>query len=78
MIRGSAVPKVAAAGRLTEVVATSPRWAFGRAIASGVIAPKPSGVWQDGPTQELFVFRRRACEWKIARLAFSSIGAPQP
>lgn len=57
---------------ILEIVIMSPEWAFARTTAAGTKAFLKGGQ-EDHWNQELFVVRRVARTWKIARYCFSSM-----
>jgi uncharacterized protein (TIGR02246 family) len=59
-----------------EVQVVSNEWAFLRSTASGTIKILATGNEVPSHTQELFVLRKEAGLWKLARYSFSSTLAP--
>jgi uncharacterized protein (TIGR02246 family) len=59
-----------------EVKQLAPEWAMARTNSSGTVKVLASGQTSAEANQELFLFRKTAGEWKIARYAFSTINPP--
>jgi len=57
---------------LLDIVNMAPEWAFSRTTAAGTKAFLEGGV-EDHWNQELFVLKKVADKWKIARYCFSSM-----
>jgi uncharacterized protein (TIGR02246 family) len=62
--------------QIAEVQVLSNEWAFLRTTSTGVVKILANGTEAPAATQELFVVRKDAGQWKLARYSFSSTLPP--
>lgn len=58
---------------IDEIVVLDSGWAFARTTAEGRKFWLQKGTDESHHNQELFICRKKDCEWKIARYCFSSM-----
>jgi uncharacterized protein (TIGR02246 family) len=58
--------------QIAEVQVVSNDWAFLRTTSGGTMKVLATGTESPAQTQELFVLRKEAGQWKLARYSFSS------
>lgn len=58
---------------IDEIVVMSPEWAFARTTAEGTKTMLATKAAEPHANQELFIVRKEAGTWKIARYAFSTM-----
>lgn len=58
---------------IDEIVIMSPEWAFARTTATGTKTMLATNTSEPHANQELFILRKEAGAWKIARYAFSTM-----
>jgi uncharacterized protein (TIGR02246 family) len=62
--------------QIAEAKLLSPEWALLRTTSTGVVKILANGAEVPGSNQELFLLRKTAGQWKIARYSFSSVLPP--
>jgi ketosteroid isomerase-like protein len=62
---------------VAEIVEMAPGWVFARTNSAGTTTDHATGAKSAEANQELFIFRKEAGEWKIARYSFSTTNPPK-